>query len=125
MAVYGFLSYENGKVSIPNKELMDKFTDTLQKEPSLGYVYRLAKESERMLRATLVLHRRRHEYLHKNQSADLSPGFLRRCFHFRRKLLHPFIAHSPYHLSQTFCGKQPVHCFEAYPAVEPVMLQIN
>lgn len=53
MVVYGFLSYDKGKVSIPNKELMDKFTDMLQKEPSLGYVYRLAKESERMLRATL------------------------------------------------------------------------
>ena len=54
MVVYGFLSYENGKVSIPNKELMDKFTEMLQKEPSLGYVYRLATESERMLRATLA-----------------------------------------------------------------------
>lgn len=53
MVVYGFLSYENGKVSIPNKELMEKFTDMLQKESSLGYVYRLAKESDRMLRATL------------------------------------------------------------------------
>ena len=53
MVVYGFLSYENGKVSIPNKELMGKFTDMLQKEPSLGYVYRLAKESDRMLQATL------------------------------------------------------------------------
>lgn len=54
MVVYGFLSYEKGNVSIPNKELMDKFADMLQKEPSLGYVYRLAKESERMLRATLA-----------------------------------------------------------------------
>lgn len=53
MVVYGFLSYENGKVSIPNRELMEKFTDMLQKEPSLGYVYRLAKESNRMLQATL------------------------------------------------------------------------
>ncbi len=53
MVVYGFLSYENGFVSIPNKELMDRFDDMLRKEPSLGYVYRLAKESERMLRATL------------------------------------------------------------------------
>ena len=53
MVVYGFLSYDKGKVSVPNKELMDKFTDMLQKEPSLGYVYRLAKESGRMLKATL------------------------------------------------------------------------
>lgn len=54
MLVYGFLSYENGKVSIPNKELEDKFTEMLKREPSLGYVYRLAKESERMLQATLA-----------------------------------------------------------------------
>lgn len=53
MVVYGFLSYNNGFVSIPNKELMDKFDDMLRKEASLGYVNRLAKESERMLRATL------------------------------------------------------------------------
>jgi len=32
--------------------LMDKFVDLLQKESSLGYVHRLAKESERMLAAT-------------------------------------------------------------------------
>lgn len=54
MVVYGFLSYENGKVSIPNKELGDKFSEMLQREPSLGYIHRLAKESERMLQATLA-----------------------------------------------------------------------
>jgi hypothetical protein len=54
MVVYGFLSYQDGYVSIPNKELMDKFNDMLLKESSLGYVYQLAKESERMLRATLA-----------------------------------------------------------------------
>ncbi|MDO5136797.1 MAG: PD-(D/E)XK nuclease domain-containing protein, partial [Eubacteriales bacterium] len=53
MVVYGFLSYENGRVSIPNKELMDQFADMLRREASLGYVYRLAKASERMLQATL------------------------------------------------------------------------
>lgn len=52
MVVYGFLNYENGCVSIPNKELMDQFADMVEKEPSLGYVHRLAKESGRMLRAT-------------------------------------------------------------------------
>ncbi|MDO5425853.1 MAG: AAA family ATPase [Eubacteriales bacterium] len=54
MVVYGFLSYENGMVSIPNKELMDQFSEMLKREKSLGYVYRLAKESEKMLRATLA-----------------------------------------------------------------------
>ena len=53
MIVYGFLTYENGYVFIPNKELMDKFADMLLKEKSLGYVYSLARESERMLKATL------------------------------------------------------------------------
>lgn len=53
MVVYGFLSSEKGRISIPNKELMDKFDEMLLKEPSLGYVYRLARESDRMLRATL------------------------------------------------------------------------
>ncbi len=54
MVVYGFLSSENGKVMIPNKELMDKFSDMVYKESSLGYMNRLAKESERMLAATLA-----------------------------------------------------------------------
>jgi hypothetical protein len=53
MVVYGFLTYENGYVSIPNKELMDKFSDMLMKEESLGYVHQLAVESTKMLKATL------------------------------------------------------------------------
>lgn len=54
MVVYGFLSGEDGKVSIPNKERMDTFEEMLVKEPSLGYIYRLARESDRMLKATLA-----------------------------------------------------------------------
>ncbi len=54
MVVYGFLSCRNGRVFIPNQELMGQFADMLQKESSLGYVYRLAKESSRMLQATLA-----------------------------------------------------------------------
>lgn len=52
MVVYGFLNYSQGCVSIPNKELMDKFAEVVQKEPSLGNVYKLTKESGRMLAAT-------------------------------------------------------------------------
>ena len=52
MVVYGFLNYDNGFVSIPNRELMGKFSDMAQKEPSMGNLYRLARESERMLYAT-------------------------------------------------------------------------
>ena len=36
MVVYGFLSYENGMVSIPNKEVMDIFSDMLRKEAKEG-----------------------------------------------------------------------------------------
>lgn len=53
MVVYGFISYADGKVSIPDKELMDKFDEMIQREPQLGYVNALAKKSERMLEATL------------------------------------------------------------------------
>lgn len=52
MVVYGFLNYSHGYVSIPNKELMDKFAEVVQKEPSMGNVYKLTKESGRMLAAT-------------------------------------------------------------------------
>jgi hypothetical protein len=53
MIVYGFLSYDHGYVSIPNKELMDKFRDMLMKENTLGYIHQLAKVSQKMLYATL------------------------------------------------------------------------
>lgn len=52
MVVYGFLNYEKGYVSIPNKELMDKFAEVVQREPSLGNVHKLTRESGRMLAAT-------------------------------------------------------------------------
>lgn len=55
MVVYGLLTYdeETGRVFIPNKELMDKFNELLLSNERLGYVYRLARESEKMLKATL------------------------------------------------------------------------
>lgn len=52
MVVYGFLNFENGYVSIPNEELKDKFAEMAEKEPSLGTVYNLTRESGRMLAAT-------------------------------------------------------------------------
>lgn len=63
MVVYGFLTYENGMVFIPNRELINQFSDMLKRETSLGYVYRLAKESEKMLRATLAGDTRRMEQI--------------------------------------------------------------
>lgn len=35
MAVYGFLTYKDGMVRIPNKELMSQFTAILRKEAFL------------------------------------------------------------------------------------------
>lgn len=52
MVVYGFLTYHDGCVSIPNHELMLKFQDVLSKE-EMGYVARLANRSREMLAATL------------------------------------------------------------------------
>lgn len=52
MVVYGFLSYADGYVSIPNKELMDKFADMVRQRPAFGYMNRLATVSGKMLAAT-------------------------------------------------------------------------
>lgn len=54
MVVYGLLTYEHGEVFIPNKELMDKYDELLLLNEDLGYIHRLARESERMLNATLT-----------------------------------------------------------------------
>ncbi len=54
MVVYGLLTYEEGKVMIPNKELMDKFNELLLSKNTLGYVYCLARKSEQMLDATIA-----------------------------------------------------------------------
>lgn len=53
MVVYGLLTYRDGEVMIPNRELMTQYDEMLLTNDSLGYVYSLAKESDRMLRATL------------------------------------------------------------------------
>lgn len=54
MVVYGLLTYEAGEVFIPNKEMMDKYDDLLLSNENLGYISRLAKESRKMLKATLA-----------------------------------------------------------------------
>lgn len=53
MVVYGLLTFTQGKVYIPNRELMLKYEELLQSEKSLGYVYQLAHISDQMLKATL------------------------------------------------------------------------
>ena len=52
LVVYGFLSFADGNVFIPNKELMDKFAAMVCQKPMFGYMYRLAAESQKMLEAT-------------------------------------------------------------------------
>lgn len=76
MVVYGLLTYEEGEVFIPNKELMDQFNELLLSNNSLGYVHSLAKESERMLAATLSGDTKTMseilEYAHNTESPILS-----------------------------------------------------
>lgn len=52
MVVYGFLSYRNNKLQIPNHELMLKFEDVLS-EKNLGEVAKIVNNSEQMLTATI------------------------------------------------------------------------
>lgn len=53
MVIYGLLTYRDGCVSIPNRELMDSYAAMMKREKSLGYIYRLANISQKMLSATL------------------------------------------------------------------------
>lgn len=54
MVVYGLLTYEDGCVFIPNRELKESYAVMMKKEKSLGYVYNLANISRKMLAATLA-----------------------------------------------------------------------
>ena len=51
MVIYGFLSYYNGKLSIPNKELMLKFEDTVASS-DFPETERIIRRSDEMLEAT-------------------------------------------------------------------------
>ncbi len=52
MIILGFLSYHEGILKIPNKEIMREFEKAL-KDQSFGYVAQILKSSEVMLNATL------------------------------------------------------------------------
>lgn len=52
MIVLGFLSYYDGYIKIPNKELMKEFEKALR-DKSFGYVSKIIENSRRMLRATI------------------------------------------------------------------------
>ncbi len=52
MIIYGLLSYSNGEVRVPNKELMIEFQKAL-KDDDFGYVAELVRNSGEILDATL------------------------------------------------------------------------
>jgi len=52
MIILGFLSYYDGYLKIPNKELMREFEKALQDE-SFGYVSNIIKKSRNMLKSTV------------------------------------------------------------------------
>lgn len=52
MTVLGFLSYHDGYLRIPNKELMKEFEKALR-DKSFGYVSKIIENSRRMLNATI------------------------------------------------------------------------
>lgn len=52
MVVFGFLSYYDGQLTIPNHELMEKFNQVLSRE-SMGKVKKIVDQSKTMLEATI------------------------------------------------------------------------
>lgn len=52
MTIYGFLSYYNKKLVIPNKELRIKFDESLE-DKSMGEISKLVLKSNEMLKATI------------------------------------------------------------------------
>ncbi len=76
MVVYGLLTYHDGCVLIPNKELMKSYAANDEKEISLGYIYQLANASNQMLKATLTGDTSKMieilEYAHNTESPILS-----------------------------------------------------
>ncbi|ORX64141.1 hypothetical protein BCR32DRAFT_298194 [Anaeromyces robustus] len=53
MVTFGFLTYYDGKISIPNKELEEKFINVLRKYKDLEYYYNMINNSGKMLEMTL------------------------------------------------------------------------
>jgi len=53
MVTYGFLTYCDGKISIPNEELKEKFIETLESDNDMKYYYNLIENSKKMLEMTL------------------------------------------------------------------------
>lgn len=54
MVVYGFLSYHDGMLRIPNHELMEKFQRVLSRE-SMGEIKQIVDRSKQMVEATVAM----------------------------------------------------------------------
>ncbi|KAG4082966.1 hypothetical protein H8356DRAFT_1319132 [Neocallimastix lanati (nom. inval.)] len=68
MVTFGYLTYYNGKISIPNKELKEEFIKALNdKESDMQYFYNMIKNSDEMLEVTLHKNvKRMYEILDKS-----------------------------------------------------------
>jgi len=53
MVTFGFLTYCDGKISIPNKELKEEFIKVLERKKNLNYLYDLINNSNKMLELTI------------------------------------------------------------------------
>lgn len=74
MVVYGFLSYYDGKLTIPNHELMEKYQKVLSRD-SMGEVKTIVTRSKEMLEATLECNESRVAQL-LEQAHDMEIPFL-------------------------------------------------
>ncbi|MBU3874871.1 ATP-binding protein [Faecalicatena sp. AGMB00832] len=77
MVVYGFLSYYDGHLSIPNHELMEKFQRVLSRD-SMGGVKEIVDRSREMLEATIKCDEKKVasmiEYVHDQEIPFLQYG---------------------------------------------------
>ncbi len=71
MIIYGLVSYHDGELCIPNKELMLEFQKAL-KDDDFGYVAELVRNSDEVLEATLDMEGGRvASYLHHIHNSEL------------------------------------------------------
>ena len=98
MVVYGFLSYYNGYLKIPNHELMEKYQKVLSRD-SMGEIKEIVDSSKMMLEATLAMderkvaelletvHDREIPFLNYNDENSLS-CVITLCYLYARKDYH-------------------------------------
>ncbi|ORX50426.1 hypothetical protein BCR32DRAFT_288156 [Anaeromyces robustus] len=89
MVTFGFLTYYDGKISIPNKELEEKFVKVLRKYKDLKYYYNMINNSEEMLKMTLkknpeeICKILKNSHMEKIKPRDkMDHGNLKRVFEF-------------------------------------------